>query len=101
MFKKNIEPQFLLKTNQEKVERNCSRKENGNAVLGQSNLHDITNQFNEERDQTFSCRTIHRHLRKNGYRSRVVKNKIVVRSEKKNKTCCVVKGEKTLDVDQH
>lgn len=51
----------------------------GNAVFRlvkkdrKSNLRDITNKFNEEKDRMFSCRTIHRHLRRNGYSRRVVK----------------------------
>ena len=49
------------------------------------NLCDIINQFNEERDRTFSCRAIHLHVMKNRSSRCVVKKKMVDRSENKKK----------------
>jgi transposase len=81
----------------------------GNAVLRlvkkdvRSHLRDITNTFNEEKDQTFSCRTIHRHLRRNGYSRRVVKKRteMVVRMEIKKKRVLWCRERRHWTVNQY
>ena len=68
---------------------------------GRSHLRGITNKFNEENDRIFSCRTIHRHLRRNGYSRRVVKKKMVVRTENKKKRVLWCRERRHWNVNQY
>ena len=63
-------------------------------------LRDITANFNENKDRTFSSKTIARKIKRLGYKRRVLKKKVVIRVENKKKRVSWSKARRYRTVEE-